>query len=331
MAQPNSPGGAASQEGVRPTPPSGNPRNAPLPPQTPAAERFARAVRGPLLGLAVNLILVVAKAIGGVLSGSAALLADAGHSGADVANNILVLASLVYSRRPADLTHPYGHDRAEVLAAIASSFLLAGAALFFGWDSIQKLIVGTPTPTPLALYVAIGTLIVKLIVVRVEGAIAHDVTSQAVLADARDSLADVLSSIAVIIGVIAARIGYPRVDGAAGVAIALLILYTAIVIGGAASHELLEHNIEPAIAERVRGAAMCVEGVREVTAVTGRGHGSDILVEMSIQVDPAMTVEQAAALADQVRGAVYAAVPQVGDAMVELNTDHLARLWSRFA
>ncbi|HKV85840.1 MAG TPA: cation diffusion facilitator family transporter [Ktedonobacterales bacterium] len=301
-----------------------------LPGQISAAERFAKAVWGPLLGLAVNLVLVVVKAFAGVISGSAALLADAGHSGADVANNALVLASLIYSRRPADESHPYGHDRAEVLAAIASSFLLAGAALFFGWDSIQKLIIGTPAPTSLALYVAMGTLVVKLIVVRVEGRIARNITSQAVAADARDSLADVLSSIAVILGVIGARLGHPRLDGAAGIAIALLILFTAISIGGAASHELLEHNIDPELVEQVRAAALAVPGVREVVSVTGRGHGSDILVEMSIQVDPAMTVARAADLANETRQAVYTAVPRVGDVMVEFNTDHLARLWARF-
>lgn len=298
-------------------------------PRTTAAERFARAVWGPLLGLTVNLVLVVAKAIGGILSGSAALLADAGHSGADVANNVLVLASLFYSRRPADETHPYGHDRAEVLAAIGSSFVLAGAGLFFGWDSIQKLIVGIPTPTPLALWVAIGTLVVKLVVVRVEGNIGRSVTSQAVQADARDSLADVFSSIAVIIGVLAARMGHPRWDGAAGVAIALLILFNAIQIGGAATNELLDHNLDPDLLARVRAAAAQVADVRVVRAVTGRSHGSDVLVELSIEVDPEMSVMQASAVADAVRQAIYAHVPEVGDAVVELNTDHLARLWGR--
>lgn len=297
-------------------------------PQT-AAERFAVAVWGPLLGLTVNLILAVVKAIGGVASGSAALLADAGHSAADVANNVLVLASLIYARRPADETHPYGHDRAEVLAAIASSFLLAGAGLFFGWDSIQKIIVGVPAPTPLALYIAIGTLLVKLVVVRVEGRIARRVASQAVQADARDSLADVLSSIAVIIGVIGARLGHPRLDGAAGLAIALLIIFTAIQIGGTASHELLEHNLDPVLQNRVRTAASSVPDVRAVSAVTGRAHGSDVLVELSIQVDPSMPVSRAVSVAENVRRAIYDDVPEVGDAMIELNTDHLARLWGR--
>lgn len=295
-----------------------------------AAQRFSTAVRGPALGFAVNLALVIVKGVAGVASGSAALLADAGHSGADLANNTLVLGSLVYSRRPADEDHPYGHDRAEVLAAVASAFLLAGAALFFGWDSLQKLIVGEPTPTLLALWVAIGTLVAKLVVVRVEGAIARDVTSLAVRADARDSFADALSSIAVILGVLGARLGYPRLDGVAGLVIAGLILLTAIRIGAEASHELLEHNLDPAVLDRVQTAAKTVAGVRAVPGVTGRTHGSDVLVELSIQVDPQVTVEQGAATAEAVRQAVYQRVPEVGDALVELNTDHVQRLRRRF-
>lgn len=291
-----------------------------------AAERFAAAVWGPLLGLLVNLVLVVVKAVAGALSGSAALLADAGHSGADVANNVFVLASLVYARRPADETHPYGHDRAEVLAAASSAFLLGAAGLFFGWESIQKLIVGTPVPTTLALWVAVATLLIKLVISRVELAVAREVGSQAIQADARDNLADVLSSVAVIIGVLGARLGFPRLDGLAGVAIALLILANAVQIGVTASHELLDHNLDPALLARVRAAASATPGVRMVRAATGRAHGSDMLVNLSVEVDPDMRVGDAALVADAVRQAVCAAVPEVGDVAVELNTDHFARL-----
>jgi cation diffusion facilitator family transporter len=297
--------------------------------QRTAAERFNAAVRGPLLGLGVNLALVIVKAVAGVVSGSAALLADAGHSGADVANNLLVLASLLYSRRPADETHPYGHDRAEVLAAMGSAFFLAGAGLFFGWESIQKLIVGEPTPTLLALWVASGALIAKLVVVRVEGAIARNVMSQAVRADARDSFADVLSSLAVIAGVIGARLGQPRLDGVAGVVIACLILLTALQIGTATINELLEHNLDSALLERVRTAACRVTEVWSVSAVTGRMHGSDLLIELSIEVDSQITIAEASAIADHVRRAVYTEIPEVGDVVVELNTDHVARLRGR--
>ncbi len=299
------------------------------PQQRTAAERFATAVRGPLLGLCVNIVLVIVKAVGGVISGSAALLADAGHSAADLASNLLALASLFYSRRPADETHPYGHDRAEVLAAVGSTFLLALAGVLLGWQSVQKLIVGTPEPSLLALWIAIGTLLAKLVVVRIEGAIAREVSSAALNADARDSFSDVLSSLAVVFGVIGARLGFPRLDGLAGCAIAVLVLYTAFRIGATAVNELLDHNLDPALLERVREAAASVDGVRAVSAVTGRAHGSDVLVELSIQVDPQMPVARAAQVADAVRRAVFVRVPEVGDATVELNTNHLARLTGR--
>lgn len=289
-----------------------------------AAQRFAQAVWGPLAGLGVNIVLVVIKVLAGLASGSVALLADAGHSGADIANNILVLASLFYARRGADETHPYGHDRAEVLAAIASAFILMGAGLFFGWDSIQKILLGTPEPSLLALWVAIGALLVKLVVVWIELRIGKKVHSQAIQADARDNLADVLSSVAVILGVIGARFGNSRLDGIAGLVIAFLILFNAVQIGVKASHELLDHNLDARTLEAVRLAANRVSGV-SVLAVTGREHGSDVLVELSIQVNPEMPVSQGVAVAEAVRQAVYE-VPHVGDVVVELNTNHFTRL-----
>ncbi len=293
-----------------------------------ARERFAIAFWGPLLGLAVNVVLVIVKVIAGIASGSVALLADAGHSGADIANNALVLASLFYARRPADESHPYGHDRAEVLAAITSAFILAAAGLFFAWDSVQKLIIGTPTPSLLALWVAIGTMIVKIVVAWIEMQIGKKIQSQAITADARDNMADVLSSIAVIVGVVGANLGQPRLDGVGGLIISFLILGNAIQIGFRASHELLDQNLDAKTLEQVRTAANRVQGVR-VTAVTGREHGSDILLELSIEVDPHMPVDQASMLSEAVRQSIYKHVPNVGDVVIELNTNHLVRLQQR--
>jgi divalent metal cation (Fe/Co/Zn/Cd) transporter len=128
---------------------------------------------------------------------------------------------------------------------------------------------------------------------------------------------------------VGARVGFPRLDGVAGLVIAALILVTAGHIGIEASHELLEHNLAPEVLARVRDASAAVAGVRSVTAVTGRTHGSDVLVELSIAVDPQTTVGEGAAIADAVRRAIYGRVPEVGDALVELNTNHVQRLRSR--
>jgi cation diffusion facilitator family transporter len=314
---------ASSATPVRPTKDSALPERS-----LTAAERFATAFWAPLLGLFVNLVLVVVKVFAGIASGSVALLADAGHSGADVVNNVLIMASLFYARRGSDEDHPYGHDRAEVLAAMASAFILMSAGLFFGWDSIQKLIEGIPEPSLLALWVAIGTLLIKVVVAWVEWRMGKRVHSQAIQADARDNLADVLSSLAVIGGVLAAHFGQPRFDGIGGLVIAFLILWNAVQIGVKASHELLDQNLSADLLKQVRTAASSVQGV-EVAAATGREHGSDVLVELSIIVDSQLNVQAAAELAEQVRQAVCERVPLVGDVVVELNTDHLARLRQR--
>jgi cation diffusion facilitator family transporter len=255
-----------------------------------------------------------------------ALLADAGHSGADVLNNLLVIGALFYSRRPADESHPYGHDRAEVLVAATSAHLLTAARLFLGWESIQKLISGTPTPSFLAFWVAVATLLIKLVVVRVELRIARSVGSQAVEADARDSQADVFSSLAVVFGVLGARLGAPRLDGIGGLVIAGIVVWTAINIGIGAGRELMESNIDRRLSERVRSEAGSVRGVCSVTAVTGRAHGSDMLVEIGIEVDPQATVEEGARIAEAVRHSVIELNPEVASILVELNADHVERL-----
>jgi cation diffusion facilitator family transporter len=297
-----------------------------IPKKLSAEQRFRTAVWGPLLGLVVNLLLVAIKVVAGLVSGSVALLADAGHSGADLLNNLLVIGALFYARRPADDSHPYGHDRAEVLVAASSAHLLTAAGLFLGWESIQKLISGAPTPSLLAFWVALGTLIVKIVVARVEMRIARDVTSQAVQADARDSLADVFSSLAVIIGVLGAHLGEPRLDGIGGLVIAGIVVWTAINIGIGAGRELMEVNLDEHLSERVRSITRSVPGVRQVTAVTGRAHGSDVLVELGIVVDPAATVEEGSSIADAVRRLVIDHNPEVASVLVELNADHVDRL-----
>ncbi len=291
-----------------------------------AEQRFRTAVWGPALGLVVNLSLIVIKVLAGLASGSVALLADAGHSCADLLNNLLVIGALVYSRRPADESHPYGHDRAEVLVAVSSAHLLTAAGLFLGWESVQKLISGTPTPSLLAFWVALGTLAVKLVVVRVEMRIARDVGSQAVEADARDSLSDVFSSLAVVFGVLGAHLGEPRLDGIGGLAIAGIVVWTAINIGAGAGHELMETNLDDRLTGRVRTIAGSVPGVRSVTAVTGRAHGSDVLLEVGIFVDPETTVGEGATIADAVRHTVLDCNPEVASILVELNADHVDRL-----
>jgi len=90
------------------------------------------AIRAALLGLVVNLLLGVVKLVGGIISQSLDLISDAINSLGDSLTSIVVLVALWYSQRPADAEHPYGHTRAEAVAASNVALLIIMSALFVG-------------------------------------------------------------------------------------------------------------------------------------------------------------------------------------------------------
>ncbi|HZU77035.1 MAG TPA: cation diffusion facilitator family transporter, partial [Dehalococcoidia bacterium] len=102
--------------------------------------RFARGIRALALSIGVNLALIALKGTVGVLGHSDALVADAVHSGADLANAIVALGSLLISRRPADPTHPYGHGRAEALAANVAAMVIGAAGAVVAWEAGKTLL-----------------------------------------------------------------------------------------------------------------------------------------------------------------------------------------------
>src|SRR5690606_30471807 len=99
-----------------------------------------------LLGLVVNVLLAVAKLFGGIVGGSFALIADAVNSLGDIVATVLVLVALRVAQAPPDEEHPYGHTRAEGIAASNVAIIIIVSALLVGWESIQRF--GTREVTP---------------------------------------------------------------------------------------------------------------------------------------------------------------------------------------
>src|SRR5487761_1645013 len=167
---------------------------------TPAAgsvrsARFQSGFRAVAFGIVSNLVLIVLKGTAGVAGHSQGLVADAVHSGADLVNSLAAFTSLLVSRRPGDLNHPYGHGRAEALAANFASFVIGAAGLIVAWESIQKLRGGHwATPALLTLWVALVALAIKMGSAVYTRRIARRIRSKAVSADARDHLSDVVGT-----------------------------------------------------------------------------------------------------------------------------------------
>jgi cation diffusion facilitator family transporter len=283
--------------------------------------RIRIGLRAVSLSFASNLALIFIKAAAGVIGHSQGLVADAIHSGADLVNSGSVIASLFVSRKPADLAHPYGHGRAEALAAIVASFIIATAGLAIAWDAITVLRSGrTDIPSALTLWVALGALLVKFALFAYEGRIARQVKSKSVLADAREQLTDALASAVVIVGIVGARIGYPQLDTMASLLVSGFILYTAYEVFFDAAEELMDTSLSQAMRDEILESVAGATTRARVTGVAGRSLANTTVIEIHIDVDPTMTVGEGAAIADGIKQTVLNDVPTVTNVIVEMNS-----------
>lgn len=222
--------------------------------------RFWTGLRAVGLGLVSNLGLIVLKATVGIVGNSQGLVADAIHSAADLVNSISAVISLAVSRRPADISHPYGHGRAEALGATFASFVIGAAGLLTGWEAILELRSGRHDgPSLLTLWVALFALVIKLLLAFYSNMIAKRVQSKAVSADARDHLADAMASAFVIAGILGARLGYPALDSLGALIVAGFILYTAYEVFFDAAVELMDTSLPEEERQKL------VKSIEEVT------------------------------------------------------------------
>jgi cation diffusion facilitator family transporter len=150
---------------------------------------------------------VLVKLIAGIVGHANALVADAVESSADIFSSLIVWMGLSIAARPADEDHPYGHGKAEPLAAAVVSLMLLGAAVGISILAIREIRIPHHLPSPFTLFVAAGVIIVKEILYRRVSRVGKDVGSTAVTADAWHHRADAVSSLAAFIGISIALIG----------------------------------------------------------------------------------------------------------------------------
>src|SRR5262249_35958287 len=169
----------------------------PLPARSSMAPVYREASRAALLGLCVNFALGLTKLIGGLMSGSFALLADAVNSLGDVLTSGVVLFALRVAQRPPDEEHPYGHTRAEAIAASNVALLVILSALAVGWEAVRRIGVPHGTPPPWALGIAAANVVIKESLYHYKVRVGRRTGSTLILANAWDHRSDALSALAV--------------------------------------------------------------------------------------------------------------------------------------
>ena len=208
-----------------------------------------------------NILLTAVKAGVGVVSRSSALIADALHSGSDIATTVVVLYSMRIATLPPDSEHPYGHGRAESIGAKVLSVILVLVGLSMGTSSIRQLWGGTyAIPGRLALWAILLSIVVKEAMYRYTVAVGRKINSTALIADALHHRSDAFSSVAALLGVIAARLGYPIFDPLAAAVVAVFIVKMGIDVFRSSLDELMDAQVHGNLLEEVQQHATGIAG-----------------------------------------------------------------------
>src|SRR5512145_1501731 len=233
-------------------------------------ERDQKSLWAVNLGLGINIILSAVKTIFGVLGHSPALLAEGINSISDVAYYVVAAIFVRLANKPADVEHPYGHRQLESIASlVVGAFVVATAVKVF-WDSVDKIWdlldgkLGSLGAHPFALWVALGTVTIKIFLFFYVRKLGRETRNPVVDALAYDHRNDIFSASAASIGIFMGQRGLLWGDPLAGALVALLILRTGVFILRQSSVELMDAVPSRELAQQISSLLKNVQGVQQL-------------------------------------------------------------------
>lgn len=280
-----------------------------------------KITNAPLVGVFINAVLAAIKITGGIVGSSGALVADGIESCADIASSLVVWGGLRISLKPADEDHPYGHGKAEPLAALAAAAALVGAAIVIAVRSVGQILSPQELPRWYTLVILVGVVIVKLLLSKFVSHAGEAVESTALKTDAMHHLSDAITSGAAFIGISIALIGgagYEAADDWAALVACLVITYNGVNLFRDAVNELLDVAPSKEYEEKIRAVACGVDGVLKIEKCRIRKSGLHRLIDIHVEVDGNLSVSQGHEIAHRVKDALLASKYSVADVLVHI-------------
>ena len=277
--------------------------------------------RAALAGMLVNVVFAAAKISAGLFGNSYVLIADGIESALDIAGSVVIWGGLKFASRPPDETHPYGHGKAEPLAAgiVAAGVLLASIGLAI--QSVREIFTPHHGPAPFTLVVLVLVIVTKEFLYRAVMRIGKNVESTAVQTDAWHHRADALTSVAAFTGISVALIGgekwYSADDWAALFACAV-IAYNGWRLFVPALHEILDTAPRGEIVTTIERAAASVQGVIEVEKCLVRKMGISFYVDLHVGVNGGISVREGHDIAHKVKDAIKQTNTRIADVLVHV-------------
>ena len=274
-----------------------------------------------LLGLVINVVLASVKIVAGVIGHAYVLIADGIESALDVCGSIVIWGGLTVAARPPDRTHPYGHGKAEPIAALVVAICVLAAAIGLAIESVREILTPHHGPAPFTLALLVVVIVIKEFLLRYVNRIGRDLESTAVQTDAWHHRSDALTSTAAFIGISVALIGGERwqsADDWAALFACAVIAANGVRLALPAFQEIMDTAPAGKIVGSILAVASKVPGVVEVEKCYARKMGLDYYVDLHVGVDGNISVLEGHEIAHRVKTAIQRSDSRVADVLVHI-------------
>jgi cation diffusion facilitator family transporter len=281
------------------------------------SHKGAEKSRVALASVIAALVLTGGKILVGLSTGSLGILAEALHSGLDLAAAVVTLWAVRASGRPADKEHSYGHGKFENLSALFETVLLLATCVWIIKEAVERLFFRAHVHVEATIWsflIVVLSIAVDFSRSRALRAVARKYDSQALEADALHFSTDIWSSLVVLLGLVgvwaAPRIGVPwlaKADALAALGVAMVVVLVGIKLGRKATNDLLD-AVPADLTARIAASAL-VDGVREVRQVRVRRSGPETFIDLVLVVDRAESLQRSHEIACGAEAAIKRNLP----------------------
>lgn len=258
-----------------------------------------------LSSVATALVLIAAKTVAWLMTGSVSMLASLVDSVMDSMASLINFFAIRYSLVPADEEHRFGHGKAEALAGLGQALFIAGSSVFLIHQSVLKLM----NPTPIeASMVGIGVMVVSIVLtfglLLIQRYVIRQTGSTAIEADSLHYVSDLAVNVGIIAVLAVSGMGWLWLDGAVGLAIALFILRSAWHIASEASQLLLDREMPGDVRNRISAIVSSHPEALGFHDLRTRQSGRTCFIQLHLDMDQNLTLRLAHDLADRIQTAI---------------------------
>ena len=264
--------------------------------------RIEKITRASWLGVALNLILVIIKAVLGATAGSVSILTDAVNNLTDTMSAIVTLVGVKLARKKPDRKHPHGHGRIEYIAATVVGLIILGVGVMAALESLPK--IAQPTVAKYSIWTVViisMTVIAKLIYGRYLRRVGKATKSRSLEGSGIDALFDALLSFGTLAGAAVSLLLNISIDGWIGLAISVFIVRSAFEILSEGLTDIIGRRVDERLTRKIRERIRETEGVKRIKSLVLHDYGpEDVSGVVKIEVSRRMTMGELAKLSEEI-------------------------------